>query len=563
MALTLRKVTVVAVSVVAATLLAACGEQGVETRTPGLPEVRVGRRLFRETRFAQQFAERVAGRALDDPLPGGDPAVGEVKTLGAPLAGPYSGQAMSCAACHLADEVESAPAGGTRAHCDFARRSPMPARTDGRRETARNTPALLDAGRVRANPTFLHADGQFLSLEELTTATLTGRNLGWLADEAPVATRHVARIVREDRGTDATARAHGGGSYAQVLAGTARLTPDGATLPEGWRLDVVTASDEQVVEAVARLVAEYVRSLARRGDGSTERAPDSPYDRFLAKNRLPPSPAPGEDDLAYARRLRTDVFALQRPVWVEAGEARYRTHRHPFEFGERELRGLKVFLTEVPASGSLPTSGVSPGGVGACVRCHAPPAFTDFTFHNVGASQTHYDLVHRLGAFSALKVPSLAARTLDPDLLPPTPAHPRARGRFASAPDASDPLLADLGLWNVFANPALPRPQPALRSMLLERLALPSSTPDAELLPHTIGWTKTPPLRNLSHTGPYFHGGHVDTIELAVQHYRSAAISARVGYVRNADPILATIDLQVEDVFDVAAFLRALDEDPR
>lgn len=35
-------------------------------------------------------------------------------------------------------------------------------------------------------------------------------------------------------------------------------------------------------------------------------------------------------------------------------------------------------------------------------------------------------------------------------VLAPTPQHPSGSGRFKSAP-------ADLGLWNVFANPDVPR----------------------------------------------------------------------------------------------------------
>ncbi|HBH81667.1 MAG TPA: hypothetical protein DDY39_17720, partial [Nitrospira sp.] len=56
-----------------------------------------------------------------------------VKTIGAPIApGPFKGRSMNCRACHLVDDVLEAPGGGMRSYTDFARRSPIPARADGK-----------------------------------------------------------------------------------------------------------------------------------------------------------------------------------------------------------------------------------------------------------------------------------------------------------------------------------------------------------------------------------------------------------------------------------------------
>ena len=114
----------------------------------------------------------------------------------------------------------------------------------------------------------------------------------------------------------------------------------------------------------------------------------------------------------------------------------------------------------------------------------------------------------------------------------------------------------------MIANPAVPGPQAALRALVLASTGAPAATTDAQLLPATIGWMKTPALRDLGHSGPYFHGGHVPTLEEAVQHYRASALSARFGLVRNAAPELPGIDFEVDDLLALAAFLRALDEDP-
>ena len=61
---------------------------------------------------------------------------------------------------------------------------------------------------------------------------------GWLPVERAVALRHIARVVREDDGTGALARAFGG-SYREVLAG-ALTVPASLRLPDAYRLDVGT-----------------------------------------------------------------------------------------------------------------------------------------------------------------------------------------------------------------------------------------------------------------------------------------------------------------------------------
>jgi len=523
-------------------------------------EIRLGERLFRETRFAQSFAARVVGRALNDPLSGHDPVVDVVDAFGTPVPGPYAGRAMSCAACHLSEELAAVAGAGVRAYCDFSSRSPTPDRGDGHARTARNTPPLRDAALPREIATFFHDDGEFETLEDLAGATLGGRNLGWQPTEHPAAVSHVARVVREDDGADANAADHGGGSYASVLSGQRGLAPDGALLPVGLRADVATATDDELLDAVSRLLGVYVRSLALAPDGGAARTVRSAYDVFVEKNGLPSKPGPGETSQAYAHRLRTALLAIASPLPVGPGDGVLRTHPHPFVFGELERRGLLVFLT---APGDLPPGPPPSGGVGSCAVCHAPPSFSDFGFHNVGASQVEYDAVHGLGAFSLLAVPSLATRSLDPNrYLPPSSTHPLATGVFRSAPVLADPEASDLGLWNVFANPDVPGPQAALRAVVLARLGLPATATDAELLPQTIGWLKTPPLRDLGHSAPYFHGGHVLTLLDAVQHYRAASLSARFGLVRNAALELSGIVLDVDDLSSLIAFLQSLDEDP-
>src|SRR5262249_46866605 len=149
-------------------------------------------------------------------------------------------------------------------------------------------------------------------------------------------------------------------------------------------------------------------------------------------------------------------------------------HRQSFRFGASELDGLKIFFSTAAQT-------ISPQAVGNCVSCHPAPAFTDFRFHNTGASQAEYDKIHGARTFAALALPGLAQRTASFDaFLPPSPAHPGASGVFRTAPAATLPGYTDLGVWNVFANPDMPAPQSALTQILCTELALDASQCTAE-----------------------------------------------------------------------------------
>src|ERR1051326_6439698 len=111
-----------------------------------------------------------------------------------------------------------------------------------------------------------------------------------------------------------------------------------------------------------------------------------------------------------------------------------------------------MFLAEPDANSS-----VDGGKVGNCITCHAAPHFTNFDFHNTGATQWEYDSIHGEGTFAQISIPSLADRLNAPnDFLPATPGHPNAKGRFIAVPIEEAPGYVDLGLWNVYANSDFP-----------------------------------------------------------------------------------------------------------
>ena len=516
------------------------------------PEVAIGERLFREPRFAQFFAAHTGGVA-NASLTQGDPVLSRTLTAsGTPLAGAFDGSSMSCRSCHMVDE-HTAGREGSRSYTDFSRQSPVPDRNDAVLATTRNSPTAVDVSLPRAN-LLLHDDGEFASPEDLVRETFLGRNLGWLPTDRADALRHIARVVREDDGTSALARAFGG-SYRDVFAG-ALTVPASLRLPASYRLDVMRATDAEVLDGVAKLVAAYLRSLAFHRD-SQHRYDGSPYDRFLLQNGLPIGPDASEPDSLYARRLRGRLERLESPRFVNAGSGAFRLHPQEFEFGPEELRGLMIFLAEPgQAVSALTPRGM---GVGNCVTCHAPPRFTDFGFHNTGASEAHYEAIHGPGSFRRLVIPDLAARNANYDeWLPATALHPHASGRFRSAPSLMRPGNADLGLWNVLGNPDMPKPQAAIAALLGRERTGGGPTAALSL---AIGCFKTPSLRDLGHSAPYLHSGRSDSLEQVLAHYVEFSARARAGTMRNPDPRLRGIVLGQPDIHALVAFLKSLNED--
>jgi hypothetical protein len=368
--------------------------------------------------------------------------------------------------------------------------------------------------------------------------------MGWLADESATAIKHIARVVREDSGKYPTETDVAGFSYAELFGGSKRM-PDKFRLPGSMRLNVKTASDEEIFNFVVKMTALYLQSLDYMRDLQGHYV-GSPYDQFLRKNNLPLAPDVGEMPLAYSERLLAQIENLKGISYVTTKDNRFYLHKQAFVFGEHELAGMKTFFTS-----------------GKCIQCHSAPDFTDHLFHNTGVSQADYDQIHGAGSFMKLDVPNLAKRNAQADLfLPPTPENPFAKSLFRSAPSREDSRRADLGVWNVFANPAMPKPQSQLRTAICQSLEVNCDIlSDDEILQLSLGMVKTPSVRDLGQSAPYLHTGQAEDLEGVVRLYQSYSAMARSGLVRNADPKLGQIQLTHEDQAGLAAFLRALNED--
>src|SRR5262249_19162261 len=148
-----------------------------------------------------------------------------------------------------------------RTYADFSTRSPIPDRKDGHVQTPRNSPLMINLGLPREVPMLLHYDGEFATVEDLAIETLTGRNLGWLPTQPSTAVNHIARVIREDEGVNPRLLKYSYGAgmpYRALFLGTDPSLPWGARIPPQYRIDVMKASDDQILMAIGRLIHAYI-----------------------------------------------------------------------------------------------------------------------------------------------------------------------------------------------------------------------------------------------------------------------------------------------------------------
>lgn len=150
-------------------------------------------------------------------------------------------------------------------------------------------------------------------------------------------------------------------------------------------------------------------------------------------------------------------------------------------------------------------------GKGRCIDCHAGPHMTDNAFHNLATPRT------------GERVPAM-------DM-----------GRFGDIP----PLLASK------FNTAGPYSDDKTTGRLEGLTAMP---PD-----DTKGQFRTPSLRNVGRTAPYFHAGQFATLADVVEHYDKGGGDAPVG---TKDAKFRPLGLSATEKSDLVTFLKALDTDP-
>ncbi len=540
---------------VSAALIAGCGSgraPDAPTESDATPAAdSIGEALFLDTRFAQYFAEHMTG--VNAPLATGDPSVATVQTPAGPQPGPFAGQSINCRSCHFVTEFQTVKHAGNRTYADFTDHSPMPrAQPNGFDHTPRNSMQMVDSLTPRSGPLFLHFDGEFSTGEDLVAATMTGRNFGWLPTQYNEAVAHIARVMREDDGSGALAADRLNGlSYSVIFAGTDPRIPGDLRLPSALRLDLSTASDTQIVHAIAVCITTYMKDLLFQRD-SFGRYIGTPYDNFLRVNHLPAAPLAGESRAHYNQRLLDQVNALHHPIYITSSDGSFQYHAQAYQFAALELQGLKVFLSSAAA-------GAVNAHAGNCAACPQAPDFTDFGFHNTGVTQEEYDAANGAGAFLALFVPSNTQRLASYDsYLPVTALHPNALEAFRHPPQAGFPQYADLGLWNIYLNPDIPNPQTGLKSFVC---ASGRDCSSDQGLASTLAQFKTPVLRDLLDSAPYFHNGTAATFNDVISHYIRMSALARAGSMRNPPPEFVNMSFSAEDTAALVAFLQSLTED--
>jgi len=486
-------------------------------------EIAIGERLFLETRFAQAWYTN-PGKP--------DPALAQTVTTGKPRKGTFAKGTMNCRVCHIVDEHQDDL--GMRVYADFAARSPIPNRHDGKHTTGRNSMALVNISKTDVNHILFHFDGEFNSLEDLVVGTFTGRNFGWQPHEKEIAIKHIANIIRTDNGQGELASEFGG-SYRKILKGTDKSISREFKLPVEYRIDTDTASDTEILNAIAKLVATYTHDLSFSTDEEGIYN-GSPYDAFLKANKLPRSPKKNEPALVYGQRLLNKINKLKDPIFISDKQSRFKTHEQKFIFAKKELKGLQLFLR----SGNEKQSG------GNCASCHQAPHFTDFRFHNTGISQNQYDSIHGVGEFNKLNIPSSAER------------NKKILSAFRDSPEKQKPGHIDLGLWGVAMNPSIPAPQKKIKNILCKEEI--NCTADT-MLKKSVAAFKTPSLRDTGHSAPYMHTGELNTLQEVVAMYISNSQLARNGKLRNAGSNISKIRLSGSDIEPLLAFLNSLNED--
>jgi len=455
-----------------------------------------------------------------------------------------------------------------RTYSDFGRRSPIPARADGKTQTPRNSPALVNSTLDRPGGVLFHLDTEFNSIEDLVAATFTGRNYGWLPGERAQAIAHLARVVRGDDGSGDIAQQFDGLPYRILFTGTNSAIPDEFRLPPQFRAFIGSGTDQEIFDAVVKVVAAYVNGLLFSQTDDSGTPIRSPFDVFLEVNGLPRQPDPNETALDYSRRLRQLVLARELAGTLQfvtsnpnRADGQFQFHTQTFQFTALELDGLKMFLAEPSAPPTATPTEITAGKIGNCLACHAAPNFTDFKLHNTGTAQKEYDDIHGAGQFAGLSIPNLITRNGNYNqYLPATELHPTALEPFREIPLLANPTLTDLGVWNIFANPDVPGPQAKIRTILCDD-QVPCPLTDAVLLDRAIARFKTPGLRDLAHSNPYMHTGQFDTLDNIIGFYRGVSTQARAGSLRNGATQLQGMALTAGDTGSLVAFLNSLNED--
>lgn len=203
----------------------------------------------------------------------------------------------------------------------------------------------------------------------------------------------------------------------------------------------------------------------------------------------------------------------------------------------QQLTGLDIFL-----------------GKGKCIQCHAGPEFTDISDTHVaqngpitriimddGQTAFHDTGFHNIGVRPTAE--DIGRGGLDPS------GYPLSFSRLAYVKDCGDPPLGMVGLI------------PELKGDLVDFVPdLPSDDPCALQRTALDGSFKTPGLRNVELTGPYFHNGGQATLHQVIDFFNRGG-DFHEANILNLSPDIEYLDLSEEEKDALVAFLLTLTDD--
>lgn len=234
--------------------------------------------------------------------------------------------------------------------------------------------------------------------------------------------------------------------------------------------------------------------------------------RFPAEARPVPEDPTHAHNLAWEAMDPADQEAVSRAFanlgkMIAAYERQLVSGPAPFDTFAAEMRdGAEPTLDESAQRGAKLFFGEA-----QCHLCHSGPLFTDFEFHNIG-----------LGLREGLSETD--------------------EGRYA-------------GISSLWANPfnAVGAYSDDPSGEAAERLNRIVQTDEQ------LGQFKTPSLRDVASFPPYMHGGHFMNLEEVVHHYNQLEEVPTVGH---REEFLLPLELEMDEVMDIVAFLESLSGEP-
>ncbi len=261
------------------------------------------------------------------------------------------------------------------------------------------------------------------------------------------------------------------------------------------RNDFFKLSGEEILDLCNLAIAFYIENISSDIE--------SPFDIFLKENGIE-DPLSADEKILEEFLSKKEFIFINKTVPVLKSEI---TVSRKVKFGKKELNGLRLFMNKEKTN---------------CSSCHTPPSFTDNNFYNIGVSEFDYKDVHGNFPGKFYSAENLVKTLSSVD-------KKSAAGKFQKYPQKNAAGDIDLGR--------------ALFSGEIEG---------------NIGAFRTPGLRNLKYSGPYFHSGRAETLHDAVLfHIEAASIRNELKFVSKK---LGLVPLSDEEIKALIAFIGSLND---